>query len=124
MGSDQNDNTEKYGEDTSHMPVKVKNVAPKFQRGLQVTKSPRNNRHVTVSGTFTDPAPEDTHTVRVAWGQEANPFVYPDQCTVNGHQFTCQHLYPGSSNGPFTIKLKVADDDGGEATTSAQVEFP
>jgi Calx-beta domain/PKD domain len=70
---------------------------------------------VAVSGSFTDPGTADTHTATIAWGDGST-----SPASVTGHTVAAtSHTYAAA--GPFTITLKVTDDDGGIGTASSGI---
>ena len=69
----------------------------------------------TVTGTFTDPGPDDTHTVEIDWGDGTVSPVDPENRT-----FSSIHRY--TSAGTYAISVEVCDDDGGCATATESVE--
>jgi hypothetical protein len=69
----------------------------------------------TVTGTFTDPGPDDVHTVSVDWGDGTVAPVVPEN-----RAFSATHRY--TSAGAYTVSVEVCDDDGGCATVTASVE--
>jgi protocatechuate 3,4-dioxygenase beta subunit len=68
-----------------------------------------------VGGSFTDPGPDDTHTVEVAWGDGTVTPVDPEN-----RAFSTAHRY--TSAGTYTVSVQVCDDDGGCATVTESVE--
>ncbi len=68
-----------------------------------------------VDGTFTDPGPDDAHTVVVDWGDGTGAPVDPEN-----RAFSSTHRY--TSPGAYTISVEVCDDDGGCATVTEAVE--
>ena len=124
VGAEQSDNAEGFGIDNQGIPIAVRNVQPSFLRGITATKSGKNPRSVTVTGSFADPGIADTHEVRVSWGTEANPLTPLYLCALANKQFTCTHTYPDSVSGSYTIRLRVKDDDGDVDNASLQIQLP
>jgi hypothetical protein len=74
----------------------------------------------TVTGTFTDPSIEDSHTVSIQWGDGTSSFAIVDSLT---RTFTASHQLADDlpSNSPTdlaTLSVIVVDDDQGTATSS------
>lgn len=69
----------------------------------------------TVSGTFTDPGPNDTHTVEVDWGDGTVAPVDPEN-----RAFSTTHRF--ASAGTYTVSVQVCDDDGGCTLADESVE--
>jgi hypothetical protein len=70
---------------------------------------------VTVTGAFTDPGQDDTHVVRLDWGDGAAETV----SHVDG-TFTATHRYVRA--GTYALTAEVCDDDGGCGTAADTVE--
>ena len=65
---------------------------------------------VSVSGTFTDLDPRDTHTAVIDWGDGTTSAATIDETTGNA---SGDHVY--NTGGLFTISLALQDDHGGDS---------
>jgi len=94
--------------------VTVNNVAPSIIsiENIPVDPVPVGTT-ILPTATFTDPGTLDTHTA--VWGWDG--LEEPSSGTVDQNQVTGSHTY--STPGIYTIKLTVADDDGGSDTAVA-----
>ena len=119
--------TDPFGESSSApFEIAVSNVAPTLTVDPLIGPGTRDDKAevgqaVTVSGSFTDPASLDTHTLIIDWGDGANnQTVLP----FNGapSAFSQSHAY--STGGIFTITVTVIDDDTGAATDSSTGTSP
>ncbi len=97
--------------------VTVHNVAPGAHRSAATPASLDEGQStpVTVSGTFTDPGPLDTHVVTIDWGAG----WAPAERTQTDHRgpgrrptFSAQRRYGDDSS--YTITATVRDDDTGQ----------
>ena len=75
----------------------------------------------TLTGSFTDAGITDTHTALVDWGDGYQSAATITQSPGGGGTLNATHRY--LSAGKFTIKVTLADDDGGSAelTTTAYI---
>lgn len=88
--------------------VTVSNVAPT----VKLSKSWINSRGwVGVTGSFTDPG-EDTWTATIDFGDGSGPLPLT---LKDNKTFTMGHSY---SEGHYTVKVAVRDDDGGEGSST------
>jgi hypothetical protein len=71
---------------------------------------------VEISGSFTDPGTDDTHTCTVVW-DDASASVG----SVSEPAGTCGASRAYSSAGTYTISMTVTDDDGGLGTDTVMV---
>jgi PKD repeat protein len=98
------------GSDT--LTVTVNNVPPTADAGPdQVTDE--GNTAIDFRGAYTDPAINDTHTVKWDFG-DGSP-------EVTG-TLTPSHTYP-ADDGNYTVTLTVTDDDGGVGSDTLKVEI-
>ena len=112
------------GVDTGTKLVTVNNVAPD---NLTASASPATideNGSTTVSGTFTDPGTQDTHTVVINWGTDEGSTTILLAAGVLTYSASHQYLDDnptGTSSDTYAISVAVADDDLGTDTTSTSV---
>lgn len=101
-------NDDDLGTFTDTVSVTVDNIVP------IITPIPTQNIQegdtLNVSTTFADPSPVDLHSATIDW--DIDDAVPPEPVTVDQVTRTISgsHLYP--SNGTFTARLTVFDDDG------------
>jgi secreted trypsin-like serine protease len=86
--------------------IHVTNVAPTVNAGGNRSGSAGELVHF--EGSFTDPAPADTHTVAWSFGDGGT-----------GNTLTADHAY--AAPGIYVATLTVTDDNGGSSSSSAQV---
>jgi len=116
------------GSDTEAVAITVSNVAP-ANVSLNVSPASINeNDSVTLSGSFTDPGVEDTHTVVINWGDgSANTTLTLSAGVLSFSGVTHQYLDDGASPGngtpsdTHTISVTVTDDDTGTGSASTSV---
>ncbi|MCO6046520.1 Ig-like domain-containing protein, partial [Aeoliella sp. ICT_H6.2] len=100
--------------------VTVNNVAPDdLDVGLDATLLPPDEGQFSRAGiTFTDPGTLDVHTVEVDWDGDG---IYDELVALNpdGRSFDISHTY--TTEGVFTVNVRVSDDDGGYAIDSFDV---
>ena len=100
--------------DTDTVSVTVANAPPSIT-ALNTTAPADEGQPVSVSGTFTDPSPNDTHTVTLEWGDGTTETV-PVSDVADAGTFSATHIY--ADDGTYTVNATVADDAGGvDATT-------
>jgi hypothetical protein len=93
--------------------------APPVLAPLTVTAGPiAPLQPVTVSGTFTDPGTNDTHTSTIDWGDMTTT---PGTITESGGAGSVSKAHAYSAPGTYTISVDVIDDDGGIATRTTTV---
>ncbi|KMS66184.1 hypothetical protein ACM01_46260 [Streptomyces viridochromogenes] len=95
--------------------VTVRNVAPALTlKGPENWSVHRVGGEVGVRATFTDPGSNDTHTCKVTWDDgQVSTFDAKDGVCDAGHGF--------GRAGMNTIKVAVADDDGGSDAEETMV---
>lgn len=104
--------------------VTVRNADPRL--GVIETKDTLENGFATVSGSFTDAGPVDTHTVRIEWGDGSSSFADVDP--VN-RTFSASHQYlddgpsPGNATPAdlYQISVTLTDHNGGQDTGAAGI---
>src|SRR5262249_5320249 len=113
------------GSGTGSASVVVNNVAPS---GVLVTADPatiNENGSVTLSGSFTDPGTQDTHTVTIDWGDGSSATTVNLAAGVTSFDgITHQYLDDNPTGTPsdiYTISVTVTDKDG---ATSAAATAP
>ena len=72
---------------------------------------------VQLTGQFTDPGVDDTHTVTVVWGDGTHDVI----ANITTGAFSLSHTYvanpySGYEETSYQVLVSVVDDDGGEAT--------
>jgi hypothetical protein len=106
------------------LSVSVKNSLPSGV-GVSLSATTINEGDsITLSGTFTDPASLDTHTVVIGWGDGSSDTVNLAAGVFNFGGVTHQYLdNPGGLSGTYPISVTVSDEDGasGSAVTSVTV---
>jgi hypothetical protein len=83
------------------------------------------NGFTTISGSFIDPGPDDTHTVEVFWGDGTSSFAtveQPDPLDLTLRTYTATHQYldddpSGSSFDIYEITAVISDDVGASDAT-------
>jgi len=108
------------------LSVVVSNVAP---ANLNLSLSApiiNENSSTSLSGTFTDPGPLDTHTVVINWGDGNSSTVQLAAGIVSFSGVSHQYLDnpAGKPTGSYSIQVTVTDNYGGStsANTSVQVD--
>jgi hypothetical protein len=103
--------------------VQFTNTAPS---GVTVSASPGTideNQSVTLSGTFTDPDAEDTHTVTISWG-DGTTSTLSLAAGARSFSATKQYLDDDPTVTPsdvYAINVTVADDSGASGSGSTTV---
>jgi len=94
--------------------VDVTNVAPTVSAafGASSVFCGLNNAALTI--TFSDPAPADTHSAVIDWGDGSTVTVNPATSPL-----ALSHTYTAA--GVYTAAVSVSDDDGGAASAAASV---
>ena len=102
----------------------VKNVAPS---GVSMTAIPdpiNENEMTTVSGSFSDPGSQDSHTVVIDWGDGSTDTML--SLDIGVLTFSAGHQYWDNRPGdvPYAISATVTDKDGdsGDGSTSVTVQ--
>jgi hypothetical protein len=104
--------------------VRVNNVAPAVT-GLLVTPNPvAENDTVTLTGSFTDPGMQDTHTVVISWGPGEGTTTLTLVAGVL--TFPASHQYlddnpGGTATDLYPIGVTVTDDDTGSGSGATAV---
>ena len=102
--------TDPHGAEASdRVEVTVRNVAPSVDTLTGPAGSPGVGQAVQVSGTFSDPGTEDTHTATVDWGDGTT-----GEGVLDGGTLSAEHTYVDA--GLYTVTVRVTDDDGGAGT--------
>jgi uncharacterized delta-60 repeat protein len=103
------------GNDSDSTTATVTNLPPAF---VSVTSATINeNGTATITGSFIDPGPLDTHTIVVTWGDSSTSLATID--AVN-RTFTASHQYlddnpTGTASDVYAVSLSLTDDDTGTA---------
>src|SRR4029078_1355019 len=110
------------GTDFATTNLIVTNVAPVISpNNLHLsTDSVTEGGSVTLTGSFADVSPLDTHTVVIAWGDgsTSNAAVNPLTRTFSAtHQFVDDNP-TGTSSDTYNITASVTDDDTGSGSAS------
>lgn len=103
--------------------ITVNNVAP---AGIQIDPlAPIDENGVAMLNlTFTDPGTLDTHTVEVDWGDGSPLETLPVAAGSRTFAATHQYLDDNPTSTAFdiySVKVRVLDDDGGEASAGASI---
>src|SRR5262249_47649371 len=101
--------------------VTVHNVAPS---GVTLSASPatiNENDTTTVSGSFSDPGTQDTHTVVIHWGDGSADTTLNLAAGVLTFSASHQYLDNNPGDAPFTISATVTDKDNASASGSTNV---
>jgi len=109
------------GVGTGSGTVRVNNVAPSNVQ-VNLTSPVDENGLTNLTVTFDDPGTLDAHTIEVTWGDGTTEIF-----TLNGERFLfTSHQYldddPSvTTQDPYTVNVRVIDDDGGEAMGSGVI---
>jgi len=105
---------------TDFVHVAIANVAPQITSLAPDDDPIDENDTVTLSGTFTDANPLDTHTVTVDWGDGTSATSATVDQTAG--TFTAVHRYLDDNTADqYTLDVTLTDDDGGTDTASTTV---
>jgi hypothetical protein len=100
--------------------VLVRNVPPTIESLSVLPTNPvQLDTPILLSGEFSDPGLNDTHTVTIDWGDGDVPLfmdIYPGTYLIP----ESSHVY--AKTGTYFVTLIVTDDDGGEARAVRQVD--
>jgi uncharacterized protein len=99
---------------TSEAVVNVTNVAPTVSAAFGASSVSCGANNATLTVTFSDPAPADTHSAVINWGDGNTQTVSPATSPL-----VLSHTYAAAGN--YTATVSVSDDDGGTGSTTATV---
>jgi Bacterial Ig-like domain (group 3)/PKD domain len=101
--------------------VTVSNVPPVIHDSdLNVSQTSFNEgANTTLSGSFTDPGTQDTHTVTINWGDGQPATVIPLQPSVYTFSTTHSYVDAPQTGNQYPITVTVTDDDGATGTAHA-----
>ncbi|TWU35785.1 FG-GAP repeat protein [Novipirellula aureliae] len=104
--------------DSVRFRLDVQNVAPTITDLQFDTSAIDEGGSVVLTGQFSDPGTDDTHTVTIDWGDGSRDVI----ADVTTNSFSLHHTYlddpySGSAEASYQVLVTVVDDDGGEATT-------
>jgi hypothetical protein len=106
--------------------ISVVNVAPTIT-GLALDSANINeNDTVTLTGTFTDPGLQDTHTAIINWGDGTTSTLPVNQLSQVNRTFQLSHQYlddnpTGTPSDLLPITVTILDDDSGSAQSSIAI---
>jgi hypothetical protein len=112
------------GSDTDSASQRVNNVAPASLTASASPASIDENASTTVSGSFTDPGTQDTHTVVITWGGGEGSTTLTLLAGVL--TYSASHTYLDdnptvTTSDSYSIGVTVTDDDTGSASKSTSV---
>lgn len=104
--------------DSVRFHLDVQNVAPTITDLQFDTSAIDEGGSVVLTGQFTDPGTDDTHTVTVDWGDGSRDVI----ADITTTSFSLSHTYlddpySGSAEGSYQVLVSVVDDDGGQTAT-------
>lgn len=104
--------------DSVRFHLDVQNVAPTITDLQFDTSAIDEGGSVVLTGQFTDPGTDDTHTVTVDWGDGSRDVI----ADVTTDSFSLSHTYlddpySGSAEAAYQVLVSVVDDDGGQTAT-------
>jgi RHS repeat-associated protein/uncharacterized repeat protein (TIGR01451 family) len=103
---------------TDETTVTVDNADPEVGARAAPTAT---DRLAMVRASVTDRGVIDTHGATVDWGDGSDPQKVPGLVQGTGWGLVqAAHTYP--ADGTYQVKVTIADDDGGTATTQTEVE--
>ena len=110
------------GVDTGSTSVTVNNVAP--SNVVLNSGTINENDSFTLTGSFTDPGTQDTHTVLINWGLGEGTTTL--NLPVGARSFSAAHQYlddgaTGTASDSYPIAVSVTDYDTGVGTGSSSV---
>ncbi|PSB21152.1 hypothetical protein C7B65_04220 [Phormidesmis priestleyi ULC007] len=110
---------------TIQSAIAVANVAPTITRLALDSTNINENDTVTLTGTFTDPGLQDTHTAIVNWGDDTTSSLPINQNQLSRtFQITHQYQDDNPTGTPFDIlpiTVTLTDDDTGSAQASTAI---
>ena len=102
----------------SNASVTIGNGAPSLSALTAPTTPVPLATPVSVSGAFTDPGTNDTHTATISWGDTSSSSASVTETNGAG---TASGSHTYSSPGLYTVSMTVTDDDLGVVVKTAQV---
>ncbi len=111
---------------TAQSEISVLNVTPTITGLALDSKNINENNTVVLSGVFTDPGLQDTHTVLINWGDGNISTLPVNQLGQVNRAFQLSHQYlddtpTGTPSDLLPIIVTVLDDDGDSAQTSTAI---
>ncbi len=100
------------GSDTGSAKLTVNNVVPDIHT-LSIASPIFVNDTATLSGTYSDVGPLDTHLLDIDWDGNGS---YDETVAVAGGSFAVSHTF--TSPGNFGVNTRLRDDDNGSYTGS------
>jgi len=100
--------------------VTVNNVTPSNVQLSLSAPAIGENGSTTLSGSFSDPATLDTHTVVINWGDNSSSTVNLAAGVLTFSGVSHQYLDEAAS-GSYAVSVTVTDDDGSSASANTSV---
>ena len=100
------------GVGTASASLTVNNVAPEIL-SLSINSPIQVGQTATLSGSFTDVGPQDTHQLDIDWDGDG---TYDQTVAVANGSFAIAHTYAAAGN--FNVGARLRDDDTGSDTAS------
>ncbi|KAA5539564.1 PKD domain-containing protein [Roseiconus nitratireducens] len=103
-----------FGEQAYSSTLVTVNNSPPSIVNIHAPPTTTENSLITLTGSFTDPGPDDTHTVTVDWGDGSTSEAVVDSTS---RTFTAQHSYSddqptATAADDYIVEVTVVDDDG------------